>query len=122
MNRNGLIPHSFNNNNVFNEQTTTTKSVVFDTLDILFNTTFDYNKNTTNLFESSFIDDNAIDHNNRTNQTIADDEELFIRDHVFDRTDVRVIFIAMYSLVFCCCFFGKFEFWYDYIRPPVTIQ
>lgn len=29
------------------------------------------------------------------------------RDFVFDRTDVRVIFITLYSLVFCCCFFGK---------------
>lgn len=31
------------------------------------------------------------------------------RDFVFDRTDVRVIFITLYSLVFCCCFFGKFK-------------
>lgn len=29
------------------------------------------------------------------------------RDFVFDRTDVRVLFITLYSLVFCCCFFGK---------------
>lgn len=29
------------------------------------------------------------------------------RDFVFDRTDVRVIFITLYSMVFCCCFFGK---------------
>lgn len=94
---------SFNNNNVLYDQSTTTKSVVTDTLDILFNTT--------NLFESSFVDDNAISiDNNRTNQTIADDKELSKRDHVFDRTDVRVIFITMYSLVFCCCFFGKCKF------------
>lgn len=30
------------------------------------------------------------------------------RDFVFDRTDVRVLFITLYSLVFCCCFFGKY--------------
>lgn len=109
MNTNDLLPHSFNNN-VLYDQSTTTKSVVTDTLDILFNTTSDFYKNTTNLFESSFTADNAVNiANNRTNQTIADDEELFKRDHVFDRTDVRVIFIAMYSLVFCCCFFGKFK-------------
>lgn len=30
------------------------------------------------------------------------------RDFVFDRTDVRVIFITLYSMVFCCCFFGNF--------------
>lgn len=29
------------------------------------------------------------------------------RDFVFDRTDVRVIFVTLYSMVFCCCFFGK---------------
>lgn len=28
-------------------------------------------------------------------------------EYVFDRTDVRVLFIILYSLVFCCCFFGK---------------
>lgn len=30
------------------------------------------------------------------------------KEYVFDRTDVRVVFITLYSLVFCCCFFGKF--------------
>lgn len=81
---------------------------LIDTLDILFNTTSDYYyKNTTNLFGGSFVDGNVVSiDNNRTNQTIADDKELFRRDHVFDRTDVRVIFITMYSLVFCCCFLG----------------
>ncbi|XP_037912193.1 trissin receptor isoform X3 [Hermetia illucens] len=29
------------------------------------------------------------------------------RDFVFDRTDVKIIFITLYSLVFCCCFFGN---------------
>lgn len=29
------------------------------------------------------------------------------RDFVFDRTDVRAIYITLYSMVFCCCFFGK---------------
>ncbi len=31
------------------------------------------------------------------------------RDFVFDRTDVKVLFITLYSLVFCCCFFGKYK-------------
>lgn len=34
------------------------------------------------------------------------------RDFVFDRTDVRVIFITLYSMVFCCCFFGKYRFFF----------
>jgi hypothetical protein len=27
--------------------------------------------------------------------------------YIFDRTDVRAIFITLYTIVFCCCFFGK---------------
>lgn len=43
----------------------------------------------------------------RTNQTLysmSDDE------YIFDRTDVRAIFITLYTIVFCCCFFGEFIF------------
>ncbi|XP_072936950.1 trissin receptor [Epargyreus clarus] len=28
-------------------------------------------------------------------------------EFVFDRTDVRAIFITLYTIVFCCCFFGN---------------
>lgn len=35
------------------------------------------------------------------------------RDFVFDRTDVRVLFITLYSLVFCCCFFGEYTIYYN---------
>lgn len=27
--------------------------------------------------------------------------------YIFDRLDVRIIFITLYTLVFCCCFFGE---------------
>lgn len=43
---------------------------------------------------------------NYSNGTIED--ELLKKDHVFDRTDVRVIFTIIYTLVFCFCFFGEF--------------
>lgn len=33
--------------------------------------------------------------------------EAVVREFIFDRTDVRIIFITLYSLVFFCCFFGK---------------
>lgn len=46
-------------------------------------------------------------YDNHSNGTIQNDE-LLKRDHVFDRTDVRVIFTIIYTLVFCCCFFGEF--------------
>ena len=29
------------------------------------------------------------------------------KEYIFDRKEVRIIFITLYSLVFCCCFFGK---------------
>lgn len=35
------------------------------------------------------------------------ESNLVHKEFIFDRTDVRVIFITLYSLVFCCCFFGK---------------
>ncbi|XP_022225709.2 trissin receptor isoform X2 [Drosophila obscura] len=28
-------------------------------------------------------------------------------EYIFDRTDVRIIFISLYTIVFCCCFFGN---------------
>lgn len=36
-------------------------------------------------------------------------------DYIFDRTGIRVLFITLYSLVFCCCFFGKFRINKKYI-------
>lgn len=32
------------------------------------------------------------------------------REYIFDRKEVRIIFITLYSLVFCCCFFGELHF------------
>ncbi|KAJ9582924.1 hypothetical protein L9F63_022727, partial [Diploptera punctata] len=29
----------------------------------------------------------------------------YIDEYIFDRTDVRAIFITLYTIVFCCCFF-----------------
>lgn len=30
------------------------------------------------------------------------------KEYIFDRKEVRIIFITLYSLVFCCCFFGEY--------------
>ncbi|XP_030555204.1 trissin receptor isoform X2 [Drosophila novamexicana] len=39
---------------------------------------------------------------------LADEEDAEnSSEYVFDRTDVRVIFITLYTIVFCCCFFGN---------------
>ncbi|CAK1603140.1 unnamed protein product [Parnassius mnemosyne] len=42
------------------------------------------------------------------NSTLNEDENLLNNDeYIFDRTDVRAIFITLYTIVFCCCFFGN---------------
>ncbi|VVD04773.1 unnamed protein product [Leptidea sinapis] len=38
---------------------------------------------------------------NETQYSLQNDE------FIFDRTDVRAIFITLYTIVFCCCFFGN---------------
>lgn len=47
------------------------------------------------------------------NETITNDTLNFHfnyeqREYIFDRKEVRIIFITLYSLVFCCCFFGEY--------------
>lgn len=59
-------------------------------------TTFMTPLNMSGVDEEVFINKSALD---------ADESK---RDFVFDRIDVRIIFISLYSLVFCCCFIGKY--------------
>ncbi|XP_026487624.1 trissin receptor-like [Vanessa tameamea] len=42
-----------------------------------------------------------ISRRNESQYVMEDDE------FIFDRTDVRAIFITLYTIVFCCCFFGN---------------
>lgn len=96
-------------------QTTTTISPMrslfeYTAIDDVFNITGELYQNATNLY-GNFSDDSSGKHfNNQAidNRTVDDDKDLLKRDHVFDRTDVRVIFITMYTLVFCFCFFGEY--------------
>ncbi|KAG7212726.1 hypothetical protein KM043_012993 [Ampulex compressa] len=46
------------------------------------------------------------------NETLFDNESLLYNvsvneEYIFDRTDVKVIFITLYTIVFVCCFFGN---------------
>lgn len=61
---------------------------------------------TTNLFDIS--NEDVFKRLDATGND-TDDDGLLRENHVFDRTDVRAIFIIMYSLVFCCCFFGEYK-------------
>lgn len=40
--------------------------------------------------------------------TTADGDLIEPKEYIFDRKEVRILFITLYTLVFCCCFFGKF--------------
>ena len=42
------------------------------------------------------------------NETVFNDNSTFNEDYIFDRIEVKVIFITLYSIVFVCCFFGKY--------------
>lgn len=49
--------------------------------------------------------------NSTFSNSIYNDDYFETKDYIFDRTGVRILFITLYSLVFCCCFFGKFIFY-----------
>ncbi|KAG5307983.1 NPFF1 protein, partial [Acromyrmex insinuator] len=57
-------------------------------------------------------DQNTIPYEISNNESYMNNETLlynvsFNEDYIFDRTDVKVIFITLYTIVFVCCFFGN---------------
>ncbi|XP_032510685.2 trissin receptor [Danaus plexippus] len=54
-----------------------------------------------NNTDAGIYDIANISKKNASQYSIEDDE------FIFDRTDVRAIFITLYTIVFCCCFFGN---------------
>ncbi|ENN81530.1 hypothetical protein D910_09121, partial [Dendroctonus ponderosae] len=56
------------------------------------------------------MEDN-ITHSNYLETNYSDTwiDESYNEDYIFDKTYIRVIFICLYTIVFCLCFFGKFE-------------
>jgi hypothetical protein len=47
--------------------------------------------------DSNTMLDSLADGNNATDMD----------QYIFDRTDIRALFITLYTIVFCCCFFGE---------------
>lgn len=66
-----------------------------------------------NSFESML---SGVDIGNETATTTApylfNRNGTVVKEFIFDRTDVRIIFITLYSLVFFCCFFGEYLLFY----------
>lgn len=50
---------------------------------------------------------NIFNQSSFMNESDYNDADLENKEYIFDRLEVRVIFITLYSLVFCCCFFGE---------------
>lgn len=79
------------------------------TIDDVYNITSDLYRNATNLYGNVSDDSVRLLNNNTANNQTELSKELVKRAHVLDRTDVRVIFVFTFSLVFCFCFFGKYS-------------
>ena len=86
----------------------------------LTQTTSDYTENdiiysTTDSFVRMFLTTeylNVNDSSDNVNSNFSDANTTFLyhephKEYIFDRKDVRYVFITLYSLVFCFCFFGK---------------
>lgn len=83
------------------------------------NTENDIIYSTTDTFVRMFLTTeylNVTDSGDNVNSNFSDANSTFLfhephKEYIFDRKDVRYVFITLYSLVFCFCFFGKWLFW-----------
>ncbi|KAL9929235.1 trissin receptor isoform 2-T4 [Glossina fuscipes fuscipes] len=89
-----LIRNGNNKSNIF---------ISFNTTEINFLYPLYVNGNRSNANRAIVSDMNFTDSNN--SYSVAD--SVNSNEYIFDRTDVRVIFITLYTIVFCCCFFGN---------------
>lgn len=60
------------------------------------------------ILNTNFTGNNSNNDGINTNDTMFDNGVVH-KEFIFDRVDVRIIFITLYSLVFCSCFFGKYN-------------
>lgn len=49
-----------------------------------------------------------LDGVNDTIKASPNDYDYADEEYIFDRTYIKIIFISIYSIVFCLCFFGKY--------------
>lgn len=66
------------------------------------------------IFEESFnnatTEDQFFASLNSSNISLINstfNHDIVHKEYIFDRKEVRIIFIILYSIVFCCCFFGE---------------
>lgn len=78
---------------------------MYDNVSVIRRSMFNFIENTTefgNVIYSSDDDTETFMMNGSDNKNEP-------KEYIFDRKEVRVIFVTLYSLVFCCCFFGEFN-------------
>ncbi|KAM7352864.1 trissin receptor isoform 2-T2 [Cochliomyia hominivorax] len=124
-----ISSNSSNNNNNNNRNNNNNYSNSFLNLNYNINSTEmtifnSVSSSPTNNLNSGYINDNNINSNNNNNNynnviTVSYNNVISFNDslddmssedtseYIFDRTDVRIIFITLYTMVFCCCFFGN---------------
>ncbi|KAJ2953628.1 hypothetical protein O0L34_g1232 [Tuta absoluta] len=61
----------------------------------------------TSVFEVNRTDSSEVDSGFNVSKTNISSYLIQDDEYIFDRTDVRAIFITLYTIVFCCCFFGN---------------
>lgn len=64
-------------------------------------------------FDDGILVTQSLQYNSSSNLTVENaTKPIFLQneesEYIYDRVDVRVIFISLYTLVFCCCFFGEY--------------
>lgn len=77
---------------------------IYDNVSILRKSMLTYAENVTEIGNLIFTSPDD-------NETLSANDTFSFepKEYIFDRKGVRFIFVTLYSLVFCCCFFGKFQ-------------
>lgn len=89
------------------------KTISYNGDDIIFTTTeILLQKSTLNTeYSNGTYSSDVIYNSDSDNQTLFANDTYGIKfehkEYIFDRKEVRFVFITLYSLVFCFCFFGK---------------
>ncbi|CRL00425.1 CLUMA_CG013691, isoform A [Clunio marinus] len=78
---------------------------MYDNVTVVRKSMSSFNDNST--VYGDMIYNSQSENDNNTNATIDFNFDFEPREYIFDRKEVRIIFITLYTMVFCCCFFGN---------------
>lgn len=77
---------------------------MYDNVSVVRNSMLSFIENSTEFGSVIYSSDDGNE-TSMSNQTL--DYNFEPKEYIFDRKEVRIIFVTLYSLVFCCCFFGE---------------